>query len=470
MKNNRLKSKLKFGQTKGIALLFWLLVFSGEISMKVKAQGFYNAEVDRTSYEASLDKNWKKVIEIGEGAQAKGIDFYYLRLRKGIAYDNLGKYNRSDLEYRKANAFFPVDSLTYWYRYVALINSGRESEARVLSSKMTNWQRSYSGYKSIRLNYFGVEAGGLLGKAPTTIINNVTQVFLIQKQQGNLFFASGNGNVLLGKHFNFSLGYMFMNVGNTVNFAYRPKPSGNSGPPRPESSSWEFTTTQNAIYLGLGYQFAKGWSIFTAGNLISYDGGSIEITRKNSNGDFSYNTDKYSFSGTDYTLFAQVKKRWSSLSVEPSYSMNMVSNQVYHQMNLVGTYYPLGNNRLYLTGQISLLNHDSTNVIGGMKVGGRLAKWIWTEGNFALGKMYGSSDAGGWILNNNPDQIAWKVGLNFSFIVKNRIELPLRFGFLGREGIATKEENSPTGDSPQALNESYTYGHILINTGIKIYF
>jgi hypothetical protein len=470
-----MRKRKKYGQwginsKKAIALVGVLLFLVVGITLETCAQGFYNAEVDRTSYEASMEKDWKKVIEIGEGAQEKGIDFFYLRLRKGIAYDNLEKFNRSDLEYKKANAFFPVDTLTYWYRYVALMNSGREAEARVLSPKLTSWQRKYSGYKSVRLNNFGLEAGVLLGKAPTTIINNVTQVFLIQRQQGNLFFASGNGNVWLGKRLNFSLGYMFMNVGNTVNFAYRPKPSGNSGPPKPEANSWEFTTTQNAVYLGLGYQFAKGWSVFAAGNFIPYEGGSIEITRKNSNGNFSYNTDKYSFSGLDYTIFAQIKKRWSSISLEPSYSMNMVSNQVYHQMNFAGTSYPLGNNRLYLTGQVSLLNHDSTNVIGGLKVGVRLAKWIWTEGNFAIGKMYGSSDAGGWILNNNPDQIAWKVGLNLSFILKNRIEVPLRFGFLGREGVATKEENSPSGDSPQALNEPYTYGHILINTGIKIYF
>jgi hypothetical protein len=468
MKNSRLNSKLKIDQTKGIALLFWLLVFSGGLGIKVKAQGFYNAEVDRTSYEASLDKNWKKVIEIGEGAQAKGIDFYYLRLRKGIAYDNLGKYNRSDLEYRKANAFFPVDTLTYWYRYVALINSGRESEARVLSSKMTSWQRGYSGYKQTRLNLVSLEGGGLIGDAPESTLENQGQVYLKQKQQGNLVFVSGLVNAWLGNRINLTFGYLYMNVGNTNYFTHR-LGSPNPGNNKIQYDLWKLRTNQNGIYAGLNYQFSKGWSLFASANFLFYSGNSIQID-KILGETLAFSIYEYNFNGLDYTCLGMIKKRWSRVALEGSYSFNRVSEVSLHQSNLALTYFPIGNNKVYLTGQLSTISQSSTNLIGGIKVGGRMAKWIWVEGNFMAGRMYGTSDAAGWILNNNPDQINWKAGLNFSLIIKNRVEIPIRFGLLGREGVSYKEIMNSKNDIPVEQAFPYTYMHFLINTGIKIYF
>ena len=448
------------------ALFFIFLIFPKELV----AQGFYNAEVDRLSYEALQRKDWSKVIQIGEEAEAKGFDFYYLRLRKGVAWDNLGKYNNSDKEYKKAKRFFPVDTLTHWYRYVALIKSGRESEARALSSKLTDWQKQYSGFKDTRLNSIGVETGVLTGNTPISVFRNPAEVLLVQRQQSKVFFASVAANMWLGNRLNLSMAYSYINAGNIVKAELKPKPAGNSGPVRPESNSWSFSTLQNSVYAGLNYQLKNSWSIFVSGTLVPYEGQTISLSGNFSPTSNSFTSSRSSFSGLDYSFFIQVKKRWRSVEFDPGYSINSVYYQRYHQVNVAGVYFPTGNNRLFFAGQLSFLSKDSTRIIAGLKAGGRLARSIWLDGHVVVGKLYGSSEAGGWILNNNPDQINWKTSLNFTFIIKNRWEIPLRFGFLSREGITEKEEIMPGGKTSIKFTEPYSYYHFLINTGIKINF
>jgi len=448
------------------ALFFIFLIFSKDLV----AQGFYNAEVDSLSYEALQRKDWNKVIQIGEEAEAKGFDFYYLRLRKGVAWDNLEKYNNSEKEYKKANRFFPVDTLTHWYRYVALIKAGRESEARTLSFKLTDWQKQYSGFKDIRLNSIGVETGVLTGNAPNSVFRNPAEVLLVQRQQSKVFFASGAANMWLGNRLNLIAGYMYIQTENVVKTTLKSKPLGNSGPIRTETNSWTLSALQNSAYVGLNYQFKNSWSIFVAGTFVPYEAQTISLSGNYSSTSYALSSSRNSFSSLDYSLFIQVKKRWKSVEFDPGYSVNRVYLQSYHQANLGCVYYPNGNNRLFFAGQLSFLSKDSTRIIAGFKAGARLANWIWLEGSAVVGKLYGSSEAGGWILNNNPDQINWKTSLNFTFIINSRWEIPLRFGFLSREGITEKEELLPGGKTSIKFMEPYTYHHFIINTGIKFNF
>lgn len=448
-----------------VSLFLILLVLSPYQSW---SQGYYDAEYDMKSYEAFMEKDWQKIIQLAKEAEKKGIDFYYLRLRKGIAYDNQEKYNSSEREYKKANAFFPVDTLTYWYRYVSLMNAGRESEARVLSSHLTPWQKFYSGFKGSRLNWIGLEGGGLFGKAPEASLTDPTQVYLKQKQQGNLFFASGSANMWIGSRMNFTLGYQFMNVGNTIIFSRHLGTPG-SGNKQISNQSWKLKTNQQSIYAGLNYQFGKGWSVFASGNIIFYSGNTVQIdTILGST--LSFRIKELNISGMDLSLVGLVRKRWSNFSWESSYSFNRVSDSLYHQSNTILTLFPIGNNRIYISGQASTISQSGTNFFGGFKLGARFSKWLWLEGNCLFGRMYGTSDASGWILNNNPDQINWKAGIHFSFILKNKFEIPLRFGLLGREGLTFKEIRTNSTEIPIEKGFPYTYTHFLINTGLKIYF
>ncbi|MBN2482093.1 MAG: hypothetical protein JXB19_10155, partial [Bacteroidales bacterium] len=53
------------------------------------------AEVNSQTYQLYLDRDWHALIKVGKHALREGIDYYYLRMRIGIAYYELKRYQAS---------------------------------------------------------------------------------------------------------------------------------------------------------------------------------------------------------------------------------------------------------------------------------------------------------------------------------------------------------------------------------------
>ncbi|MFA6481732.1 MAG: hypothetical protein WCW62_04065, partial [Bacteroidales bacterium] len=63
------------------------------------------ARIDSLSYQAYLKSDWKKVIEYSRDGLTAGYDYYYLRVRAGIAELNLKNPNKAAVHFRKALDF-----------------------------------------------------------------------------------------------------------------------------------------------------------------------------------------------------------------------------------------------------------------------------------------------------------------------------------------------------------------------------
>ncbi|MDP3180287.1 MAG: hypothetical protein Q8M67_00535, partial [Bacteroidota bacterium] len=60
------------------------------------------AEVDKQSYQLFLDEKWPELIKYSAEARKQGIDYFYLEVRTGIAWYNLGKYRNAAPWFLKA--------------------------------------------------------------------------------------------------------------------------------------------------------------------------------------------------------------------------------------------------------------------------------------------------------------------------------------------------------------------------------
>jgi len=93
-------------------------------------------QVDSTTYALYLKQDWKPIIAMGKQSRTEGIDFYYLKVRMGIAYfkDNkmLSAIQLLEEAYKVNSYDVVVQEYLYWaYRY-----SGLELESRLFYSKM----------------------------------------------------------------------------------------------------------------------------------------------------------------------------------------------------------------------------------------------------------------------------------------------------------------------------------------------
>lgn len=92
-----------------------------------------SAEVNSKSYQLYMDKNWEELITFGREALKAGQDFFYLRMRLGIAFYEKGEFRKATEHFQKAQLFNASDELLMEYLYYSLLFSNRPDDARKLS-------------------------------------------------------------------------------------------------------------------------------------------------------------------------------------------------------------------------------------------------------------------------------------------------------------------------------------------------
>jgi len=116
-------------------ILFFCLLFA---CIRVSAQDTLSqASVDEKSYRLYTNKNWAELIIYGNTALAKGIDYYYLRMRIGTAYYENKNYVKAAHNFEKALKFNSGDADALEYLYYCYIYTNQFEQARWLSKSFS---------------------------------------------------------------------------------------------------------------------------------------------------------------------------------------------------------------------------------------------------------------------------------------------------------------------------------------------
>ncbi len=114
-------------------LFFYLLIFILSNSIeRINAQNkssLSTIEVDRLTYQQYLNADWKNLIKTGKEAIKHHIDFYYLKVRLGIAYFHVKKYRKAIPYLQEAYTADPKNTVVASYLYNAYLFSGRTLDA-----------------------------------------------------------------------------------------------------------------------------------------------------------------------------------------------------------------------------------------------------------------------------------------------------------------------------------------------------
>lgn len=94
-------------------------------------------EVETKSYELYLQKRWGELISYGNKALDNNVDYFYLRMRIGIAYYEKGRYRAAQKHFRKALEFNSSEDAAMEYLYYSYIFSSQFDEGRKLTKKFS---------------------------------------------------------------------------------------------------------------------------------------------------------------------------------------------------------------------------------------------------------------------------------------------------------------------------------------------
>ncbi len=96
-----------------------------------------NYSVEKISYGLYLNKQWQHLTVYCERAIKLNFDYYYLRVRVGVAWFELGKYRMAVVHFKKALNYKAGDDFANSYLYYSYLYSERFEDAKWLSKSFS---------------------------------------------------------------------------------------------------------------------------------------------------------------------------------------------------------------------------------------------------------------------------------------------------------------------------------------------
>lgn len=365
----------------------FILIFS----LAVSGQKDFTT-LDQQSYNYFINHDYDNLRSNAKELLAIGADYYFLRMRLGIAAYNEGNYREAWKDFNRAKEFSSTDTLVNEYLYFSYLFAGRNEDARMfLNTVPGNLQTR----NMIKLNQpFSISLTGgssFAGFSKIAVGSNYTYRELLNNSRS---FDAGL-EIRLRKRT--SLTMNIESFSKSGIFYYSAMPSGA-----------DFRMTQLQAYGNLTISLNSGLNLSLFGTGVIYpdllEAGKV----------------KYEFNQG-----AGLSKKWWLIhaGTNLSHSNFGFSDQIRGEAYF--TFLPYGNLKLYFT-STGMFQHDinwGQSFRLSQAAGFRISKLFWTEAGFIAGNSFLYSGSEGAIINNSfqvPVRQAW---VNFIYLPSDRISI-----------------------------------------------
>lgn len=387
-------------------------------------------QVDSASYALYNQGNAKGLRKIVKQAKKNDIDYYYLRMRAGIAHYNKGNFEEAATHFKYALQYFPIDTLAAEYLYFSYANSARPFDAALVAPKLAQSQRDRYGIKPKPVQ--SVSIGGGYAISDNQQKNGTMQLW----EDGSIFGAtymlnnSAYGQLSMvnniSKRIKLFSAYTYYNLQNTHRIQ-----SQLQNVSATFDTSFNYTTQQHDVYVSPTIYIGKGFYVSPAFHFIDY--GFNTTTRIYFPAPPSFQnvtvSQKLIYSGAE----AGYRFKYGAVAVNVGVSAFDTLDFTHASATL--SYYPLGNTNLYGVTTGMFLNDKVANHFAfSQKVGVKLFKNTWLEAGFVTGKLRYFAEGNGFTIYTIPDDIYMKASAMFNVIISKRFALSAGYVYLQRQG------------------------------------
>lgn len=426
--------------------------------------------IDSISYQQFQNKEWKALIRTCKLGLDNGIDYYYLRMRKGIAEFEEENYINASTDFQKALEFNHYDKTAKSYYYFSLLNSGKRTEAYRYSKTFSDNQKAELKIqiKPVENLYFFGGYSFSNNDKKNGSINMLANgaVYGEQLLMGNQIYLHLGATFNLSHSFSLYSSVSYLNINKTNRFQYKlerfyianqiPRPGGgyyNEFAVRDEITEQVFDThiNQAEVYLNGKIQMDQGWSLNLFTNLLFISTTQFQA-RPTSNirrDTLSYNKPQNTYEYVnhevlDYTINSNdtsfmdwlvgfnIQKDFKYIGIGLSAAASKFYDNNLYQSLLSATYYPLGNLKFYGTSGITYVyepeavyTSDVSRFIFSQQLGVQLSKHLWLEGEYLYGNLKNTSVKQGLIVYNLPDKINYIAGVKLYIFVNEHMTFNL---------------------------------------------
>ncbi|MDP1622406.1 MAG: hypothetical protein Q8M08_08700 [Bacteroidales bacterium] len=384
------------------------------------------ATVDRLTYKYYNEKKWDSVIMIGKQALSHDIDYYYLRVRMGIAYFEKAKYFQAATHFKKARQFNSGDAFVADYLYRSFVYTNRNEEARTLRSDMRPEEQDTTLLSHGLLEHVHFETGYTISseKAPEKLGPQVGNDSIYREQDlyGNYFYTNFGLKLSVSNRVGLSLAYNYLNFGKTKYIQY----GRGEDYLQSDDTSFKYHVVQHEAYISAKVFLPWGIKIMPAFHLL-YDSYPVF---SNSNSLLKGNDTSFN----NYLAALDVSKDMGRFNFVVHGSWSNLNNNKQKQIGLSLTYFPLGNLNFYGTSTVTaFFQGKEKRLLFSQILGTKITPWMWGEVNFYSGNYSHANIFNGSIVYNNSDIINYRGGATLVFIVGNHVRLSLIYQYLRKE-------------------------------------
>lgn len=375
------------------------------IAMKMNGQmtGSFRY-ADSVTYRLYTEKKWADLIHEGNNAVRNGYDYYYMRMRIGIAYYEKHNYAASALQFRKALSFNENDQIALEYLFYSYYFSGQTNRAFTLMSSFypANRERIMTESKfkknTLTAETFYSDAG------TDKIISDPDSWFPDTEPGTQIATKYFINNEIYASHITGKNTSYFHSFTNLVKDNYLYYFDGvNKAHLMPQR------IVQNQYYGSFSFFSSTGWVFSPAIHLLttSYPVIKISTTGMNSSAR-AYNVRSNSF----YTGASIFKSSgFFSVGIESGYASINSLKQV--QGTVSTMFYPAGNSRIYFGVLVSAEKELKTlssgiRIIEGFTAGFSIAGKVWFDLSGLRGDMKNYIGNNGLYIYNSTDLLKSK--------------------------------------------------------------
>ena len=435
-------------------------------------------ELDSVTYTHYLNQEWEEVIYTGNRALNRNIDYFYLRMRMGIAAYYLGKLPDAADHFEKALTFNSKDQTAQLYLYDTYKLLGKNTKAYRLTRSFS--KNTLSLVPEKRNAVEAIYAGGGATFSNNHDLND--ELFVNNENDttsGYRILIGDKSDVYAGIGFNFSpvvsfyAGYNHLQIQKKINFQYTEAPMVLDSVEREDwgfqnffstdtsffQKSFDETINQDEIYLNSRFQFETGWAITLFSNLVMVNSVNIKadtVMRSVTDTSYyvygnapeyiNYNYEELQFTRKDSSFFNYVvgislEKDYNNVTVNLFGTMSGLNGLKQNQLGLSAFYYINPYATFYGKTCVTWFSQEwdtgwrENRLILNQKLGGKLYRSIWGEAELTFGNLNNANTNNGFIIYNQADKMRLKGGLTINWYIGKHFELNLLYRYTSYEGL-----------------------------------
>ncbi len=453
---------------KSLPKILFTIIINVLLITTVVGQTLDYKTVDSISLESYYKKDWRSLEAIGKQSLNAGVDYYYLRMRLGIAAYEQKKFTVAERHFRKALEFNKYDPTAQSYLTGALLETFRLTEAGSVFKRSIPTAKEFVPIKEgFSVNSVHADFGMIVRNENDNLgfkkLAGDSSVFGQQRIYGDSKIIDAGTFLQLKPNLLCYVGFQWIDTKATDRFAYIENNLEQDSAvlfdwgsayyysidTTQKTKNTEHQILQRSAYLQTRWSPSSRLTLTAAAHLIRLDQTqTIAINDSFPVTDTAYYISFYDSTGLytthlNRTVFLEdtiLNYDWS-VSLNARYTFGRIATTlganiahinegIIKQFSVGLVYLPFGNPSLYSqTELIGVKDNSETNFILKQMIGGKITDRFWLDVGLMIGKINRYSDQYSYIIFNNPEMIRLRIEPTLYCVITKHLQLQLRYKY-----------------------------------------